>query len=90
MAAIPDNPKDRRDVPGAGHSRLCPQAGGSPLQPIAPIVRPAMQVRDRQYQDVAFVDGVDQPVREPAETAAANTFAEQMPSLRKARDAVCG
>jgi len=49
-----------------------------------------MQVRDRQYQDVAFVDGVDQPVREPAETAAANTFAEQMPSLRKARDAVCG
>jgi len=59
------------------------RAGGSSLQPIAPIVRPAMQVRDRQHEDVAVVDGVDQPVREPAETAAANIFAEQMPSLRK-------
>ena len=70
--------------------RLCLQAGRrSWLQPIAPIVRPAVQVRDGQHEDVAIVESVDQPIREPAETAAANTFAEQMPSLRKARDAVC-
>jgi hypothetical protein len=49
-----------------------------------------MQVRDRQHEDVAVVEGVDQPVREPAETAAADTFAERMPSITKARDAVCG
>lgn len=49
-----------------------------------------MQVRDRHHQDVAVVEGVDQPVREPAETATPNTFAERMPCVRKARDAVCG
>jgi hypothetical protein len=63
------------------------RARRSSLQPIAQLVRPAMQVRDRQHEDVAVIEGV---VREPAETAAANTFAERMPSLRKADDAVCG
>ena len=47
-----------------------------------------MQVRDRQHQDVAVVEGMDQSVREPAEAAAANAFAERMPRVRKARDAV--
>ena len=43
----------------------------------------------RQHEDVALVEGVNQPVREPAETAAANTIADGMPSPGKARDAVC-
>jgi hypothetical protein len=49
-----------------------------------------MQVRDRQHQDVAVVDGVDQSVRKPAEAAAANAFGERMPRLGKSRDAVRG
>ena len=61
--------------------------GKSSLQPVAPIVRPAMQVRDRKHQDVAVVDGIDQPIREPTEPAA---FAQRMPRLRQARDSVRG
>jgi hypothetical protein len=57
---------------------------------MAPIIRPAMQVRDRQHQDVAVVDGVEQSVRKPAEAAAANAFGERMPRLGKSRDAVRG
>jgi hypothetical protein len=49
-----------------------------------------MKVRDRQHQDVAVVDGVDEPVREAAEALTADTFAERMPRLRKALDAVRG
>ena len=49
-----------------------------------------MQVRDRQYQDVAVVEGLDQRVREVAEAAAANAFAQGMTCFWKARDPVCG
>src|SRR5712691_1222108 len=60
----------------------------SSLQAIAPVIWPAMQVRDRQHQDVAVVGGVDQSVGEPTEAAAANAFAQRVPRPRKARDAI--
>src|SRR5947209_4607081 len=47
-----------------------------------------MQVCDCQNHDVTLADGVDQSVREAAEAAAANAFAQWMPCLRKPRDAV--
>ena len=65
-------------------------AGKSSPDPITPIVRPAMQMRDRQYHDIAVVDGVNHSVREPAEAAAAHTLAQRMPRLRKASDAARG
>jgi hypothetical protein len=80
--------QDRRDVPGARRSRIRLQASGSSLQAIAPIVRPAMQMRDREHEDVIFVEGVDQRVRESAKTTAANAFAER---LAKAQESArCG
>jgi hypothetical protein len=61
----------------------------SSLQAITPIVRPAMQMGDRQHQYVVILDSVDQPVREAAETAPANALAQRMLRLREARDTVC-
>ena len=49
-----------------------------------------MQVSDRQHRDVAVVDGVDQPAREAAEAAAVDAFAQRVPRLGKAHDAVRG
>lgn len=60
----------------------------SSRQAIAPIVRTAMQVGDRQNQNVAIVDGVDQSVRKPAEAAPANALAQRMPRLGKAHNAI--
>ena len=61
----------------------------SSFHPITPIVGLAMQVRDCQHKDVTVVDAVDERIGETAEPAAADTFAERMPGLRKASDAVC-
>jgi hypothetical protein len=49
-----------------------------------------MQMRDRQYHDIAVVNGVNQSVRDPAEAAPARTIAQRMPRLRKASDAARG
>src|SRR5882757_8225314 len=49
-----------------------------------------MQVSDRQHQDVAVVDGVDQPVWKAAEAAAVDAFAQRVPCIRKAHDAIRG
>ena len=49
-----------------------------------------MQVLDRQNQDVAILDGVDQPARKPAEAAAPNSLAQRMPRLGKASDTLGG
>ncbi len=40
-----------------------------------------MQMRNCQHQDVTIVEGVDQPVRESAEAAAANPFARGLCSI---------
>jgi len=71
-------------------SRLVGWPGRSSLQPVVPIVRPAMQVRDRKHQNVAIVHGIDQPVWKPTEPAAADAFTPRMPRLRKALDSVRG
>ncbi len=45
-------------------------------------------MRDRQNQNVATVDGVNQPVGKPAQPAAADALRQSMPGLGIARNAV--
>jgi hypothetical protein len=71
VAALPDN-LETEAARKAGEARLGLEAG---RQVIASADRangrPAMQVSERQHEDVAVIEGVDQREREPVETAAA-------------------